>query len=56
MRAIMDLDRIYKLYARHNRTDVQVADSMTYGLWAFAEVRPRERAAQIVREYMEQRG
>ena len=51
----MDLDRIYALYARLDRTDAQIMDSMTYGLWAFAEIRPRERAVQMVREYMEQR-
>ena len=51
----MDLDRIYEPCARPNRTNAQIADSMTYGLWAFAEGRPKERAAQMVKEYPEQR-
>ncbi len=50
------MDRIYALYARPNRTNAQIMDSMTYGLWAFAEVRPKSRATQIVRNYMERRG
>ena len=53
---MVDLNRIYALYACPGRTNAQIADSMTYGLWAFAEIRPRERAAQMVRDYMRQRG
>ena len=51
----MDLDRVYELYAHPGRTPAQVVASMTYGLWAFAEIRPKSRAARIVRAYMEQK-
>ena len=52
---MVDLGRIYTLYARPGRTDAQIADSMSYGLWTFAGVRPREKAERMVSEYMKQR-